>query len=95
MNLASCRPVLDISGLAAELRFSYRRAVPGVSATFREGCVLDRSSVLIVFRSSRIFVCLYVSETWTIEKPETPAAETRAATPPGIVHTSIQTLLRK
>ena len=32
----------------------------------------------MVFRSSRIFVFLYVSETWTNARPETPAPETGA-----------------
>ena len=52
--LAICHTVLDISGLAAELRFSSRRAAPRIGATFRECGLRNRICVFLAFRPRAI-----------------------------------------
>ena len=68
--LVICHTIPDIAGLAAEPRFSLWRAGPRITATIREGRLLEGSSVLLELRHpARFLVMEFCAVAWGMMRP--------------------------
>ena len=68
--LVICGTIPDIAGLAAEPRFPLRRAGPRITATIREGRLLEGSSVLLELRPPAHFLVVeFCAVAWGMMRP--------------------------